>query len=428
MSSIDCFRPFTRPPDLQHLETDSIILKLRQTKELLKWPPTPIAQARMNACRAEKEAHLAEEAAREAFACRRCSAKFASNIKLHEHVRDHHTKSAPPTPPAPLALKLSLSAIQSIETPPSTPPTKFASTSKAAPLKMSLSAITNIQIAPVSFTPSPKAASSSKAASPLTPPATSPKTWAAVVSKSAPKSASAVAPLTSFSSPAQTSPQPLKPYLTVDDLYRMFHLKKRPHQTHITTFFKPVRRNQRNTLPTTNNTTKTQALFPTSSASLSRQTATFQLRKSTSWSFRRYVSGLPLKMAPEKRLENTSHTAPPTNGTTAPTRPNYYGVHTKTSAGRRRHLEGPRRWYSAPPRQSPFSKKVASRQNSSFTACIVIRRFWSFNRRLISTNTTNRSLLLLSLTTRSLLPRGRGIFSKKVAIVMDFIQGSLDPA
>ena len=280
-------------------------------------------EARNAELKAKEKARLqAEEAARlEAFACRRCSAKFASNTKLHEHVRDHHTKSPPPTPPA-------------------------------SP-KLSLSAITSIQIAPASPTPSPKAAPPPKPAPPLTPPATPPKTWAAVASKPAPKPASKSAfsptsPLTPPPTPPSTPLQPhqkhvqkpLRPYLTVHDLYRMFHVKQPPHQTRITSFFKPmikpVRKTQRNTLPTI----KTQALSPTSPASLSRQTATFQLRKSTGWSFQRYVSDLPLKMAPGKRFENTIHTGPPTFGTAVSKCPDYHGGRIKTAARRHRHLRG----------------------------------------------------------------------------------------
>ena len=283
---------------------------------------TQARQARMYAEQEARNARLeeeekariqAEEVARlEAFACRRCPAKFASNTKLHEHVRDHHTKSASPTPPA-------------------------------SP-KLSLSAITSIQIAPASPTPSPKPAP------PLTPPATPPKTWAVVASKPtkpvpqpASKPASAASPLTSPPTPAQTSPQPLKPYLTIDDLYRMFHVKQPPHQTRITSFFKPmiepVRNSKRNIHPTTKNIIKTQAPPPTSPESPNCKMATFQLRKLTGWSFQRYVSGLPLKMAPEKRFENTTPTASPTNGTTASKCPNYYGRHIKSSARRRRHAK-----------------------------------------------------------------------------------------
>ena len=258
----------------------------------------------------EKARLQAEEAARlEAFACRRCPAKFASNTKLHEHVRDHHTKTASPTSPA--SPKLSLSAITSIQIAPASPTLKAAPSPKAAP--------------------PPKAASTQIPVPPLTPPTTPPKTWAAVASKPA----SATSPLTSPPTPAQTSPQPPKSYLTIADLYRMFHLKKQPHQTRINTFFKPLRNSQRNTP----STTKTQTLSPTSPASLSRKTATYQLRKSTGWSFQRFVSGLPLKTAPGKRFENTIHTAPPTFGTAVSKCPGYYGRHIKCSAGRRRHLK-----------------------------------------------------------------------------------------
>ena len=319
-------------------------------------------EARNAELKAKEKARLqAEEAARlEAFPCRRCPAKFASNTKLHEHVRDHHTKSAPPA-----SLKLSLSSIKNTET----PPIKLAPASEAASPKLSLSAITSIQIAPASPTPkaaptskaaaTPKAAPSSKPAPPLTPPATPPKTWAAVASKptksapqstskSASKPASAASPLTSPPTPAQTSPQPLKPYLTVHDLYRMFHVKQPPHQTRITLFFKPViepaRNSKRKTHPISKSTTKSLASpLASPAASKREEIATSKLRKLTSWSFQRYVSGLPLKMAPEKRFENTTHTAPSTNGTTTPTCPNYYGALIKTSAPRRRRLRESRR-------------------------------------------------------------------------------------
>ena len=61
----------------------------------------------------------------------------------------------------------------------------------------------------------------------------------------------------------------------------------------------------------------------------------------------------------------------------------------------------------------------------SFIACTAIRRFWSFNKRLIHINTINKSLLQLNLIIRSLSSRKRDIFSKKLTIVMNFIQKSL---
>ena len=30
----------------------------------------------------------------ETFSCRRCSAKFVNNTKLHQHIRDHHVKKS----------------------------------------------------------------------------------------------------------------------------------------------------------------------------------------------------------------------------------------------------------------------------------------------------------------------------------------------
>ena len=92
----------------------------------------------------------------------------------------------------------------------------------------------------------------------------------------------------------------------------MFHVETPPHQTRITSFFKPtiirVRKNQRNTPQTT----KTQAPSLASPAALKREIPPPTLRKPVGWSFQRYVSGLPLKTASEKRFGNTLHTAPPT--------------------------------------------------------------------------------------------------------------------
>ncbi|KAG7004896.1 hypothetical protein G7Y79_00023g054800 [Physcia stellaris] len=49
-------------------------------------------QERLQQQQAE-EARIAKEKA-EAFACRRCPAKFPSNTKLHQHIQDHHQKKA----------------------------------------------------------------------------------------------------------------------------------------------------------------------------------------------------------------------------------------------------------------------------------------------------------------------------------------------
>ena len=59
-----------------------------------------IEQERIEEARLEKKRQEVEEQARiekikaEVFVCRRCSVKFSSNIKLHEHIRDHHAKKS----------------------------------------------------------------------------------------------------------------------------------------------------------------------------------------------------------------------------------------------------------------------------------------------------------------------------------------------
>ena len=72
-----------------------------------------------------------------------------------------------------------------------------------------------------------------------------------------------------------------------------------------------------------------------------------------------------------------------------------------------------------------FSKKDDIQTQFSLIACIIIRRFWNFNKRLITINIINKSLLLLNLIIKSLLSRERNIFSKKIAIVMNIIQRNL---
>ena len=236
-------------------------------------------EARNAELKAKEKARIqAEEAARlEAFSCRRCPAKFTSNIKLHEHVRDHHIKSASPTSSA--SSKLFLSAIISIQIAPAspTPTPKAALTSKAAPTSK---AAATSNAAPI--------ASSISSATP-------PKTWATVVFKSAfkpaPKSISVASPLTSPSTPPSTPFQShqkriqtsFKPYLTVDDLYRMFHVKQPPHQMRIISFFKPmikpVRKNQRNTPPIVKNIIKPLAPSLASPAASKREIPSFISRK-----------------------------------------------------------------------------------------------------------------------------------------------------
>ena len=94
-------------------------------------------QQRAEQARLAKEAEETrlEKERLEAFACRRCPAKFPSNTKLHEHIRNHHAKkpkAALPTPSNPptsstLPALSTPSAAPSMSsqissTPPATPP------------------------------------------------------------------------------------------------------------------------------------------------------------------------------------------------------------------------------------------------------------------------------------------------------------------
>ena len=157
----------------------------------------------------------------EVFACRRCPAKFPSNTKLHEHVRNHHAKklkSTPATPQlAPIASpKLSLASAK---------PT----TSKSSRLLVSISS-----------TLVPCASSTLSQTPPLQPERVlQPQPIRLQISH--------------FQS---TNHKPhIKRYLTIDNLFAMFrgkYLKKSmdtiqttipspsPRQTRITAYFKPV--------------------------------------------------------------------------------------------------------------------------------------------------------------------------------------------
>ena len=124
-----------------------------------------------------------------------------------------------------------------------------------------------------------------------------------------------------------------KPYLIVHDLYHMFHLKKQPHQTRITTFFKSIRNSLRNHLPTTK---KAPFSLFSSTPPNNHSNSDYRMRSLKVEAPERYVSDLFLKMASGKRFENILYSASPINGTTAPARLNYYNVHTKSSTSRRR--------------------------------------------------------------------------------------------
>ena len=83
----------------------------------------------------DREEQLAIQQAREeAFACRRCPAKFASNSKLHKHVAERHTKktSSPSSPTSPQASQ-SIVELAAVNLPTAPLPTPPASTPSATP-------------------------------------------------------------------------------------------------------------------------------------------------------------------------------------------------------------------------------------------------------------------------------------------------------
>ncbi|KAG7008976.1 hypothetical protein G7Y79_00003g008440 [Physcia stellaris] len=222
-----------------------------------------------------EQARIAKERA-EAFACRRCPAKFPSNTKLHQHIQNHHQKSqkpaanesAMPSPPSPITpsepamptpnepAETTPTAASAPMTPPSTPKSEPATmpTPPATPPAPSEPAL--LLTPPVSHPES-----TSDTSLPITPPATpkqppqdpatprKPISWAEIASRPviAPKpsrlpvltpkiipKALETASVTCPPTPPPTPPQkPVpkhqhqKPYLTIDDLFEMF-AEKRP--------------------------------------------------------------------------------------------------------------------------------------------------------------------------------------------------------
>ena len=161
----------------------------------------------------EMERQLAEQKARdEAFACRRCPAKYPSNTKLHAHIAERHIKKAPSSaaqlsPTEPPASTLPTATPATPHTPP-TPPTPPASISSATS-KLSYAAVAKTTKLAL---PTP----------PATPPATSksttPQTSYAKIAKSSIKAT----PIRK----ACTKPKVCN-YMTMEDLFRKFA----PHPT-----------------------------------------------------------------------------------------------------------------------------------------------------------------------------------------------------
>ena len=100
-------------------------------------------QARLAKQRQEQEEARLEKERLEAFACRRCPAKFPSNTKLHEHLRNHHAKKpkeaalpTPSTPPTSPTLPASVTPFAAPSMPPQmplTPPSPPSITLPATP-------------------------------------------------------------------------------------------------------------------------------------------------------------------------------------------------------------------------------------------------------------------------------------------------------
>ena len=242
-----------------------------------------------------EEARIVKEKT-EAFFCRRCSEKYSSNIKLHEHVRSKHckkskksssssaviiaTSSTPPASP-PLAPVAPVSPPQTPAAKPSEP------ASPASPPSASN--------APITAPPTPGAIPSTPTEPPITPPAAAttppatpiatpekPISWAEIASRpKKPYTPSRLPRLTTKYGLPTSPPSPIlqpqestnhvakrpsntpsfapprKSYLTVEDLYTMFHGKPRPsslparqirlpsappsglRQARITAYFKP---------------------------------------------------------------------------------------------------------------------------------------------------------------------------------------------
>ena len=234
-----------------------------------------------------EEVRIAKERA-EAFACRRCPAKFPSNTKLHQHIQDHHQKkSAKP------ASEIAASTPNSIPTPPTSPRSELAvitSNETAMPTSLCTSKTPNAMLTfsatspPASeptlmlTTPHSPSKLTSKPSPPMTPSATPKKalSWAEIASRTiiAPKPSrlpkptpkpvptctetpSANCPPTlPANPPLKPTPKHQKPYLTIHDLFEMFAEKpkvtdlvrtkkctsspKISYQARITSYFKPA--------------------------------------------------------------------------------------------------------------------------------------------------------------------------------------------
>ncbi|KAG7002058.1 hypothetical protein G7Y79_00029g063540 [Physcia stellaris] len=192
----------------------------------------------------QEEARLAKKRTEE-FTCRRCkhSVKFDSNIKLHEHIRTRHAKkSKAVVSPSAQASEPKPASEQSMPSPPASPPRSVTSSPPSSPL-------TSPKLLPLAI-PTPEIVRERSESVSPTPSVETPKkpiSWAEIASRPiiAPKpSRLPIATPKSVCKPSENAsvacpPTPprthspkhqgiQRPYLTVDDLVRMFAGKPSP--------------------------------------------------------------------------------------------------------------------------------------------------------------------------------------------------------
>ena len=217
-----------------------------------QWIQHQDKKARQAEQRAAEEARIAREKA-EAFPCRRCPEKYPSNTKLHEHVRTKHAKAEKRTPPTstPLAPVAPVSPPQTPVENPTPPAAPAAPVSPISPSPLSANSIEAPALPAPVAPPTPLAILSAPTEPPATPIATpkKPLSWAEIASKpvTTPKASRLPRLITKYGLPTPP-PSPIlqpqestnsitkhpsitrlkTPYLTVEDLYTMFHGKPRP--------------------------------------------------------------------------------------------------------------------------------------------------------------------------------------------------------
>lgn len=140
--------------------------------------------------------------------CKRCLVKFASNIKLHNYIQEYYTRKETSSS------KWSLSIITSIDTP-------SALSTKSS---FTLFVITSIETI-----------STKRPYAPSTSSPTPSSIWAKIVSKLALQESRTL--ILSYQKPYSKT---IKLHLTIDDLFRMFSIKKQSYQKKIITYFKLV--------------------------------------------------------------------------------------------------------------------------------------------------------------------------------------------